>query len=213
MSQWSPNLHRFRANLSYDMFVFRDAACWWADGRLECAAVWHLFSWVQFGMCKVASGQEQEVPFLSTRKTHEGRRSERVLQHISSVRTCGRARAVYMSRLWIHLEDSELSLRTAVLSCLGVSPLLWTWRKNNAWFKQIRSWLLPVGACGWSEISAGKTTIVKKESSFDWRERFLVVALILERWGYIVQYNSGPIPLVPIIALLNPVCRFTCMHI
>ena len=40
-------------------------------------------------------------------------------------------------------------------------------------------------------------TIMKKESSFDWRERFLVVALIF----------------VPIIALLNPVCRFTCMDI
>jgi hypothetical protein len=39
----------------------------------------------------------------------------------------------------------------------------------------------PVGACGSSKIGAGKMTIVKKESCFDWRKSFLVVALILER--------------------------------
>ena len=89
MSQRAPNLHRFRANLSYDPFVFREAAM--EKHRPKAQIVTQSsrspLLMAGCGRCRLgifsrgfnlkcamqSSGQEQqEVPFFSTRKNHEG---------------------------------------------------------------------------------------------------------------------------------------------
>lgn len=161
----------------------------------------HLFSWVQFETCKKQWSSGAGSSFLQ-HKEKSWRLQKWESTATSPVMRCGQA--VYMERILrsdrtplfksrIHHEDSELSLKIT-LSSLGVFFSLsrcfrlfseleerTMYDYAHAWFKQVRDWLLPAWACGWSKISAGKTSVVrKKESGFDWRKRFPVVALVLE---------------------------------
>lgn len=139
------NLHRFPANLSYDLFVFSwcrdgEASSKSSDRHTELAftalmAGWaaeglpfgHLFSWVQFETCKKQWSSGAGSSFLQ-HKEKSWRLKKWESTATSSVMRCGQA--VYMERIlrsdrtplfksWIHHEDSELSLKIT-LSSLGV---------------------------------------------------------------------------------------------
>lgn len=155
----------------------------------------HLFSWVQFETCKKQWSSGAGSSFLQ-HKEKSWRLKKWESTATSSVMRCGQA--VYMERIlrsdrtplfksWIHHEDSELSLKIT-LSSLGVFFSLSISRRfrlfseleertmydyAHAWFKQVRDWLLPAWACGWSKISAGKTSVVKKKGIWLWLEKTL----------------------------------------